>query len=189
MSGGERVRVRMRDGSEHVGRIARWSPNRSPAELGLDGGQVLPIADVKVIATAQRPRRDRHDRRLAKCAHALGYRGHCLTKSRHYSTTFTALRQDRERHVHAQLLARLDDATQRALAETVANERIASFRYVGQGHLTTADALLAASAAARAREQRRAAREALCDQPRTREETRCESPQRPVLPPPSSSHS
>jgi hypothetical protein len=158
MSRGERVRVRMSDGAEHVGRIVRWSPNRTPAELALDSGQVLPIAEVKVIATAQRPARDRRDRRLAKCAHALGYRGHCLTKSRRYSTTFTALRQDRERHVRAQLLARSADATQRALAEVDAGERMASFRYVGQGHLTAADALLAASAAARAREGRAAAR-------------------------------
>ena len=52
---------------------------------------------------------------------------------------------------------RSPDAAQRALAD--ASERIASFRYVGQGHLTAADALLAASAAARAREHRRAARE------------------------------
>src|SRR3954470_13853854 len=104
------------------------------------------------------------DRRLAAAAHALGYRGHCLTKSCRYSTTFKSLREARERHVHEQLLARSDDAAQRAIAGAV--ERVASFRYVGQGHLTAADALLAASAAARAREQRRAAREALCDQPR-----------------------
>jgi hypothetical protein len=99
------------------------------------------------------------DRRLAATAHALGYRGHCLTKSRRYSTTFKALREARERHVHEQLLARSDDIAQRALAGAV--ERVASFRYVGQGHLTAADVLLAASAAARAREQREAAREAL----------------------------
>src|SRR5919198_3158958 len=111
------------------------------------------------------------DRRLAAAAHALGYRGHCLTKSRRYSTTFKALREARERHVHEQILARSKDAAQRALAG--AKERIASFRYVGVGHLTAADAFLAASAAARAREQRLAAREALCDQPRTREEPRC----------------
>jgi hypothetical protein len=98
------------------------------------------------------------DRRLEATAHALGHRGHCLTKSRRYSITFRALREARERHVHEQLLARSDDVAQRALAGAV--ERVASFRYVGQGHLTAADALLAASAAARAREQRRAAREA-----------------------------
>ena len=97
------------------------------------------------------------DRRLGPCAHALGYRGHCLTKSRRYSTTFKALREARERHVHEQILARSDDAAQRAIAD--ASERIASFRYVGQGHITAADALLAASAAARAREARWLARE------------------------------
>jgi hypothetical protein len=97
------------------------------------------------------------DRRLAACAHQLGYRGHCLTKSRRYSTTFKALRQAREQHVHEQILARSRDAVQRAL--TGAGERIATFHYVGQGHLTAADAFLAASAADRAREHRRLARE------------------------------
>jgi hypothetical protein len=106
------------------------------------------------------------DRRLAATAHALGYRGHCLTKSRRYSTTFKALREAREQHVHEQLLARSDDAAQRAIAG--AAERVASFRYVGQGHLTAADALLAASAAARARDGRRLAREELCSAPATR---------------------
>jgi hypothetical protein len=99
------------------------------------------------------------DRRFGPCAHALGYRGHCLTKSRRYSTTFKALREDRARHVHEQLLARSRDAAQRKLAELDPSERLASFWYVGQGHVTAADALLAASAAARARENRRIARE------------------------------
>jgi hypothetical protein len=62
--------------------------------------------------------------------------------------------------VHEQLLARSDDVAQSALAG--ATERVASFRYVGQGHFTAADVLLAASAAARARESRRLAREELC---------------------------
>ena len=97
------------------------------------------------------------DRRFAACAHALGYRGHCLTKSRRYSTTFKALRQAREQHVHEQRLARSGDATQRATAG--ATERVSRLRYAGLGHLTAADAFLAASAAARAREQRNAARE------------------------------
>jgi hypothetical protein len=91
------------------------------------------------------------ERRFGPCAHALGYRGHCLTKSRRYSTTFTAPRHAREQHVREQLLA------QRALAS--ATERTSSFRYDGIGHLTAADALLASSAAARAREHRRLARE------------------------------
>jgi hypothetical protein len=82
--------------------------------------------------------------------------------------------------VHEQILARSRDATQRAIAAAAAaNERIASFRYAGQGHLTAADAYLAASAAARARESRRAAREALAmaalDNHNTTREDRCRS--------------
>jgi hypothetical protein len=96
-------------------------------------------------------------RRFGACAHALGFRGHCLSKSRRYSTTFKALRGAREQHVHEQLIARSNDAAQRALAGAV--ERVASFRLVGIGHLTSADAYLAESARARAREQRRLARE------------------------------
>ena len=64
----------------------------------------------------RRRRHDRRDPRLAACAHAFGYRGHCLTKSRRYSTTFKALREAREAWVHAQILARSTDATQRAIA-------------------------------------------------------------------------
>jgi hypothetical protein len=97
------------------------------------------------------------ERRLGPCAHAFGYRGHCLTKSRRYSTTFKALHEAREQHVHEQLLARSPDAAQRALAGAI--ERVASFGFDGIGHLTAADALLASSAAARAREHRRLARE------------------------------
>ena len=96
-------------------------------------------------------------RRFGACAHAFGYRGHCLTKSHRYSTTFKALRQAREQHVHEQLIARSNDAAQRALAGAV--ERLASFRLAGIGHLTSADAYLAQSAHARAREQRRLARD------------------------------
>jgi hypothetical protein len=96
-------------------------------------------------------------RRFGACAHALGHRGHCLTKSRRYSTTLKALRQARERHVHEQLLARGKDPAQRAIA--AAEQRVAHLRYVGQGHITAADELLARSAHSRAREWRRLARE------------------------------
>jgi hypothetical protein len=97
------------------------------------------------------------DRRFGACAHGLGYRGHCLTKSGRYSTTFKALREARVQHVHERLLARSRDPAQRAMAS--ATERVASFHYAGQGHITAGDELLAAAAAARAREHRRLARE------------------------------
>ena len=48
------------------------------------------------------------DRRLAACAHQLGYRGHCLTKSRRYSTTFTAL-AERARATRARAARRAVD--------------------------------------------------------------------------------
>jgi len=162
MSADERVSVRLRDrGGEHVGRITSFAPTGVPPHLTLDSGDTIALADIAAVApaayTAERPRRKTSDRRLGACAHAFGYRGHCLSKSRRYSTTFKALRQAREQHVHDRLAAS-DDASQRALAEVAASERVASFRYAGRGHLTTADAFLAASAAARAREGRAAAR-------------------------------
>jgi hypothetical protein len=105
-------------------------------------------------------RRKRHDPRLARNAHKLGYRGHCLTKSRRWSTTFMALRQAREQHVREQLLACRDaPGDQRRLAELDAQDRVARFEFAGVGHLTAADAFLAVQAAARAREYRQLARE------------------------------
>ncbi len=124
----------------------------------------------------QAPPRDRRDRRLAACAHTLGYRGHCLTKSRHYSTDFKTLRGNRADHVREQQLAHGDEK-QRELAQTVSERRVTRFDFVGIGHLTTADAYLAAQAAARAREHRELAREALYDHHNRRREDRCETPQ------------
>ena len=161
MSTGERVLVRLQDGDEHVGRIVRRTADR----LVLDTGSVFAMVGVRLITAAapQAPKRDPRDRRLAACAHAFGYRGHCLTKSRRWSTTFTALRQAREDHVREQLLAH-GTPKQRELAQLAGTERTTAFEFVGVGHLTTADAWLAAQAAARARESRELAREALDDE-------------------------
>jgi hypothetical protein len=94
-------------------------------------------------------------------AHALAFRGHCFTKSRRYSTTFTALRRARHEHV----LARLDGGGRRDPwgrpwrdGETVEHKL---YRFTGSGYRTLGDAWLAESAAARAREQRRVGREEL----------------------------
>ena len=78
-------------------------------------------------------------------------------QARRYSTTFKALRQARELHVHEQLLARSRDAdATRARRRRRADRELPLRR---AGHVTAADAFLAASAAARAREHRRLARE------------------------------
>ena len=90
---------------------------------------------------------------LQRHAHTLGFRGHWLTKSLRYSTTFTALRQ-----------ARVDWAVAsrggaRAAGTDEEPTTSSSWRLVGVGYRTAGDAWLAESAAARAREWRRLARE------------------------------
>jgi replication initiator protein RepSA len=82
----------------------------------------------------------------------LGYRGHFATKSRRYSTTMRTLRaarRDWKRRQHP-LPERLRERTVITLTD---------LQWAGRGWRTTGDAFLALSAAARAREHRRAARE------------------------------
>jgi hypothetical protein len=100
--------------------------------------------------------------RLRKWAHMLGFGGHFSTKSRRYSTTLGALRR-----------ARVAYAIRRRRGNTLPLDAwgrpeddqavivVASWRYLGRGYQSTGEAWLAASAAARAREERRIAKEEL----------------------------
>jgi replication initiator protein RepSA len=91
-------------------------------------------------------------RALRRWAHMLGYRGHFATKSRRYSTSMRALRRARRdwhRRQHPRAQAYRDTIT---VTET-------ALEWAGRGWRTTGDALLALSAAARARDQRRIARQ------------------------------
>jgi hypothetical protein len=92
----------------------------------------------------------------------LGFRGHWSTKSRRYSTTMTALR--RARVAYAKRRRARDgiplDAWERP-EDDQAVTVVASWSYVGAGYQTQGEAWLALSAAARARERRRIAREEL----------------------------
>jgi hypothetical protein len=101
--------------------------------------------------------------RLRAWAHMLGFGGHWSTKSRRYSTTFTALR--RARVAFAKRRRARDgiplDAWGRAEDDDQAAVVIASWSYVGSGYATEGERWLALSAAARAREQRQVAREEL----------------------------
>ncbi|MDH2391915.1 plasmid replication initiator protein [Streptomyces sp. HNM0663] len=72
--------------------------------------------------------------RLRAWTHTLGYRGHILTKSRAYSTTYAALRAERAEH---QGLGQPPDA---------GSATDALWRYVGSGH-TPGAALIAAGVA------------------------------------------
>jgi hypothetical protein len=100
--------------------------------------------------------------RLGKWAHMLGFGGHFSTKSRRYSTTLGALRQARVayaiRRRHGDSLPL--DAWGRP-EDDQAIIVVASWSYLGSGYQTTGEAWLAASAAARAREERRIAKEEL----------------------------
>jgi hypothetical protein len=146
----------------------------------LDGGELVHLADVAAIVPAtRRGARDRRQPRLAACAHAFGYRGHCLTKSRRYSTTFKQLRADREAWGHEQILARSGDVTQRALAE--AEERTVDLEVDGIGHVTASDRYYALAQHVRARERHRIGREEHCDRPkRAIKARRRATEQRPV---------
>ena len=89
--------------------------------------------------------------RYRKWAHALGYGGHCLTKSRRYSVTFGHLRGVRAEY--RRLLRHPDgerDPWGRPLDETVVLV-LKVWSYVGTGHVATTEADLATASAARAR--------------------------------------
>lgn len=88
---------------------------------------------------------------LRTWAHTLGYRGHILTKSRAYSTTYAALRAERAAHAgHEEETAALDTVTD------------AHWRYVGSGH-TPGAALIAAGIAEDLALVREAVRDARVD--------------------------
>jgi hypothetical protein len=124
----------------------------------------LPAHVAKLVKAAwelgSRPELDRL--RLRAWAHMLGFGGHWSTKSRRYSTTMGALR--RARVAFAKRRRARDgvplDAWGRA-EEDQAVVVVASWVFVGAGYETEGERWLALSAAARAREQRRIAREEL----------------------------
>lgn len=89
---------------------------------------------------------------LRRWAHMLGYGGHFLTKARHYSLTFRDLRERRTTWRRQQQQAEHDQET-----TLVVNW----LTYIGAGWRTTGDALLANTAAAKARERRQIARQEL----------------------------
>ena len=87
------------------------------------------------------------DLNLRTWAHSLGWRGHWLTKSRNWSTTFGNLRAARQRFRLNQL----------GISDTEAALRFATWELEGVGHLSAGDAWLVAGANAEVKAQRRAA--------------------------------
>jgi hypothetical protein len=91
-------------------------------------------------------------RALRRWAHMLGYRGHFATKSRRYSTTMRTLRAARRDWRRRQHSFGRQHGDRAVITEP-------NLEWAGRGWRTTGDALLALSAAARAREHWRIARE------------------------------
>jgi hypothetical protein len=101
--------------------------------------------------------------KLRQHAHGLGFGGHFLTKSRRYSTTMAELRAVRRHYVRTRAVGTggaVLDAWGRPEDEDQV-EVLKQWAYAGWGYRTTGEAYLASSAAARAREERRVAREEL----------------------------
>ena len=73
--------------------------------------------------------------RLRSCAHMLGYRGQCLSKTRRYSTTYRALRAERTAF-----------SAGRPNAEESGSAVDTAWRYVGRGY-TAGEAMIAAGIA------------------------------------------
>ena len=94
--------------------------------------------------------------RLERWTHMLGFRGHAFTKSRRFSTTFGALRRARADH------RRRTEREARGLPPDDDEDTtlVINLAYVGRGHTTDGDALLASSIAAWTREGRELARQA-----------------------------
>jgi hypothetical protein len=81
---------------------------------------------------------DLGDLHLHLWAHMCGFRGHFLTKSRWYSTTFHELREERQRWQVAQR-----DGRQGAVDPRVVEVEVREWTYEGRGYLTAGDACLA----------------------------------------------
>ncbi|CCH28567.1 replication initiator [Actinosynnema sp. NPDC047251] len=87
------------------------------------------------------------DLNLRKWAHMLGFRGHFLTKSKHYSTTFKRIREDRRAYRAAEVLDRLGLDAESVL---VVND----WAYAGSGYADDAERELATALGERLRAQR-----------------------------------
>jgi hypothetical protein len=94
---------------------------------------------------------------LRRWVHMIGFRGHFASKSRRYSTTLGAIRGERRTYRQRQAAEHVRELPMDEQGTTLV---VARWEFAGLGYLTSGDAALALSAAARAREQRQAARDA-----------------------------
>lgn len=129
---------------------------RIRSDADLDGRPLPPhLRQLAASAWELGSEPDLQDLRLRLWAHDLGYRGHWLTKSRSWSTTFRDLREERRLWRMDEARRAHPDAPQWQASATVD----ASWRFDGIGWSTSGDAYLAESARRRRDDARSLARE------------------------------
>jgi hypothetical protein len=149
---------------EHAARYIAKYATKSAEHFGLGHHRITPEAlprlDVtthvnRLVHTAWQLGENPAYQGLRRWIHMIGFRGHFATKSRRYSTTLGAIRGERRAYRQQQAAEHA-----RELLDDDTTLVVSHWEFTGLGYLTTGDTTLALSAAARAREQRQAARDA-----------------------------
>jgi len=151
---------------EHAAAYIAKYATKAADDFGLTGGRLTPDALPSLDVSAHIARVVRtcwllgeHDgyEGLRRWLHMLGFRGHFASKSRRYSTTLGALRNERREYRRRQAAEQVREL----LGDDETTLVISRWDFAGVGYLTNGDVALALSAAARARERRQAARDAV----------------------------
>jgi hypothetical protein len=151
---------------EHAARYIAKYATKSAEDFGLGERritpEVLPHLDVndhvhRLVHTAWQLGEHPTFEGVRRWIHMIGFRGHFASKSRRYSTTLGAIRGERRAYRQHQAAEHARELLPEEQDTTLV---VARWEFAGVGYLTSGDTALALSAAARAREQRQAAREA-----------------------------
>ncbi len=151
---------------EHAARYIAKYATKSAEDFGLGDRRITPEAlphlDVndhvnRLVRTAWQLGEHGAYEGLRRWVHMIGFRGHFASKSRRYSTTLGAIRGERRAYRQRQAA---EHARELLPDEQDTTLVVSRWEFAGVGYLTNGDTALALSAAARAREQRQAARDA-----------------------------
>jgi hypothetical protein len=149
---------------EHAARYIAKYATKSAEHFGLGHHRItpeaLPLLDVtdhvnRLVRVAWQLGEHPDYQGVHRWVHMIGFRGHFASKSRRYSTTLGAIRGERRAYRQQQAAEHA-----RELLDDDTTLVVSHWEFTGLGYLNTGDTILALSAAARAREQRQAARDA-----------------------------
>jgi hypothetical protein len=153
---------------EHAARYIAKYATKSAEDFGLGDRRITPDAlpllgvgehAARIVRTAWQLGDHDSYAGLRRWVHMLGFRGHFASKSRRYSTTLGAIRGERRAYRQRQAAEHAREIGHHEHDDTTLV--VARWEFAGLGYLSSGDAALALSSAARARERRQAARDAL----------------------------